>query len=92
MKKHVSGAGAVHEHSTWDACDEIVGVRGRGQSVGSPTDNRRRRANGTKGVIVIEIAQSGQEANLGRQWGRVDGARGHSGEGLALRPVSPVSG
>src|ERR1700756_2773925 len=63
-------------------------MRGRGQLVGSTSDDGRGGGDRTKRVVLVVVPQAGKEPDFGRQWGCVNACGGYSGEGTVARRVS----
>src|ERR1700722_20842871 len=66
-------------------------MRGRGELVGSTSDDGRGGGDRTKRVVLVVGPQAGKDSDLGRQWGRVNARGGYSGESTVACRVSGTS-
>src|ERR1700758_2904140 len=66
-------------------------MRGRGELVGSTSDDGRGGGDRTKRVVLVVVPQAGKEPDFGQQWGRVNACGGYRGEGTAASRVSGIS-
>src|ERR1700722_3580800 len=66
-------------------------MRGRGELVGSTSDDGRGGGDRTKRVVLVVVPQAGKEPDFGRQWGCVNACGGYSGESTGARWVSASS-
>src|SRR3984957_19788580 len=66
-------------------------MRGRGELVGSTSDDGRGGGDRTKRVVLVVVPQAGKESDFGRQWGCVNACGGYRGESTAAGRVSGTS-
>src|ERR1700751_1932843 len=66
-------------------------MRGRGELVGSTSDDGRGGGDRTKRVVLVVVPQAGKEADFGRQWGGVNACRGYSVECIVACRISCTS-
>src|ERR1700728_5343642 len=66
-------------------------MRGRGELVGSTSDDGRGGGDRPKRVVLVVVPQAGKEPDFGRQWGCVNARGGYSGESTVACRVSGTS-
>src|SRR5271156_2875228 len=66
-------------------------MRGRGELVGSASDDCRGGGDRTKRVVLVVAPQAWKEPDFGRQWGCVNACGGYSGESAVACRVSGTS-
>src|SRR3984957_13322743 len=66
-------------------------MRGRGELVGSTSDDGRGGGDRTKRVGLVVVPQAGEEPDFGRQWGCGNARGGDRGEGSVACRVSGTS-
>src|ERR1700721_2354901 len=66
-------------------------MRGRGELVGSTSDDGRGGGDRTKRVVLVVVPQAGEEPHCGREWGCVNARGGYSGESTVACRVPGAS-